>query len=559
MHNIQGVELREGLQVNLVKVSDLIYFEGPLLSRWRDREGKDYLYYWCDVDENYNRWLILPVPSEMLKRYLQGEEILRTLVTHPEIAYLVEIDSNGDEQKVKQIVVSDLPEDYLPSEDSYYDPELAMSEETEDTEADLNFLPSNTLLGKLRIVEVLDGTDKPRFFIAENASGNHYIAFQAQAEHLESESLWFYASVSESRIDEVMRGKVILRKIYTEPEDEIIFRVRIAEGGKAILDPLKPDQIEPNLLLPLEDFSLPEEPFFAEEALVADNSQPTIHEIIVDRPKAKTATPFQSLASVAANWSQLIHAYLGVPPVSVGIKLGSLKVTLQTEAGDQLPNFFKVLGNLIKSPTAQKISETLNHEERKRLELLLTSLQKDKLTLFSKIAFDEIHHSLKLSYAETKELKSILLDLNSKNVDSIDVPQADDLDKVLRMVELIREGETKLGYHLSLSPRQVRYYKQAAQILDLLNEAGSITRRGLFLLNLSASERYKIALFLFESSSVGFAWLCFCEVSSALELNPESAEDFLHSQCSNLSITTLRRRAKTLKRWVASFQMQLQE
>jgi hypothetical protein len=33
MHNIQGVELREGLQVNLVKVTD-----GSLLSLWRDRD-----------------------------------------------------------------------------------------------------------------------------------------------------------------------------------------------------------------------------------------------------------------------------------------------------------------------------------------------------------------------------------------------------------------------------------------------------------------------------------------------------------------------------------------
>lgn len=558
MHNIQGVKFREGLP-HLFKVAELVYFDGPLLSQWRDPEGNNYLYYWCDVDENYNRWLVLPVPSEMLEGYLCGEEVLRTLIKNPigERAYLVDIDSNGNERKVKKIAVSDLPEDYLPSEDSYYDPELAMLEETEDTEAELSFLPSNTLLGKLRIIEVLNEPDEPHFFIVENASGNYYIVFQVY--DLETETLWLYASVSESRIEEVMRGKITLRQIYTEPEDEILFKVCTSDRRETIVEPIKPAQLEPNLLLPLEQFSLPQKSFFAEEALVGDSSDGTDHEIIINRPKAKKATPFESLASVATNWSQLIHAFLGVPPVSVDISLGSLKVKLRTEAGNQLPNFFKVLGNLIQSPTAQLIRESLSHEERKRLELLLTSLQQYKLTLYSKIAFDEIQYSVELSHTQTKELKSILLDINSQNVDSIEVPQADDLDKVFKIVELVREGETNLDYHLALSPRQVRYYQQAAKILDLLSNIDSVTSRGLFFLNLPVSKRYKMALLLFESSSVGFAWLRFCAVSSALELNPESAENFLRSQDINLSITTLKRRARTLACWVTYFQLQLQE
>lgn len=39
----------------LIKVADLIYHDGPLLSHYVSNKGENYLFYWVDVDNEYNR------------------------------------------------------------------------------------------------------------------------------------------------------------------------------------------------------------------------------------------------------------------------------------------------------------------------------------------------------------------------------------------------------------------------------------------------------------------------------------------------------------------------
>ena len=42
----------------LIKVADLIYYDGPLLSHYVSNKGENYLFYWVDVDNEYNRWVV---------------------------------------------------------------------------------------------------------------------------------------------------------------------------------------------------------------------------------------------------------------------------------------------------------------------------------------------------------------------------------------------------------------------------------------------------------------------------------------------------------------------
>ena len=43
----------------LIKVADLIYYDGPLLSHYVSNKGENYLFYWVDVDNEYNRWVVI--------------------------------------------------------------------------------------------------------------------------------------------------------------------------------------------------------------------------------------------------------------------------------------------------------------------------------------------------------------------------------------------------------------------------------------------------------------------------------------------------------------------
>lgn len=432
----------------------------------------------------------------------------------------------------------------------------------------MSVLPVNTLLGKLKIIEVFDWLDGPRLFIAENASGHRYLAFWAGDQG--RESLWFYAPASETRVANLVAGKIDLRTVYTQPEDGILFSVRITQDGQSIVEPIVPARLDLDLLPASEDVVTPDDAFFVDNRFVGTDDTPLTHQITINRPRSNTPIAFESLAFVAAHWSKLIHTVLQLPPVLTSVSTGSLTIELQTTAGQALPAFFKRLHDLIHTPTAEQINNTFNLQEYRELELVLEFLYQDKLTLSATLipairsetepSSPQVEPcSLALSPATVKELRTALIDFKSQTVESTQVPQADDLNKLFSMLELLKDGEVDLSYHLSLSPRHVNYYKQAGRILDLLSEHDSLTSRGLFLLGLSELERYDVAMLLFESSPIGFAWLRYCGVQSALKLDPESARDFLRSHCSNLSEATLGRRAQTLKYWVIAFQTQLKE
>lgn len=109
-------------------IADLIYFEGPLLSYFTDNQGQHYLYYWCDVDEVYNRWLIFRATTRMLNQFLTRQVTLRELIlaADPNLMFIVDRDIHLHPKAVVKIHPSTLPEQYLPETDSYYDASLSL-------------------------------------------------------------------------------------------------------------------------------------------------------------------------------------------------------------------------------------------------------------------------------------------------------------------------------------------------------------------------------------------------------------------------------------------------
>ena len=132
MEEIKGYKLDKFPQENLTKMRDLVYFDGPLLSYFKSRSGDNYLYYWCDVDENYNRWLIFRVSDQSLNRYLNGELSLLDLMKNPSdgFFYSVDIDNDLEYHNILRVLPKDLPASYLPEQDSYFDASLSDNELT---------------------------------------------------------------------------------------------------------------------------------------------------------------------------------------------------------------------------------------------------------------------------------------------------------------------------------------------------------------------------------------------------------------------------------------------
>lgn len=122
MKQLQGIEGR--LSINdLTKVSDLIYFDGPLLSHYVHKSGENYLSYWVDCDDKFQRWLVFKVGITSLQQYVDKRLSLFNVISQLDdgFVYLIDIDECGNATQPTIIFLDQLPDDYFPYEDSYYD------------------------------------------------------------------------------------------------------------------------------------------------------------------------------------------------------------------------------------------------------------------------------------------------------------------------------------------------------------------------------------------------------------------------------------------------------
>ncbi|TDN79359.1 hypothetical protein DET49_13822 [Salegentibacter sp. 24] len=106
----------------LVKIRDLIYYDGPLLTHFESIYNENFLYYWVDTNSEFNRWLIFRTSNVYLEEYLNKEKTLYELISDKNNGnlYKVDIDDNLKQHNLSIIQFSDLPESYLPDKNSYY-------------------------------------------------------------------------------------------------------------------------------------------------------------------------------------------------------------------------------------------------------------------------------------------------------------------------------------------------------------------------------------------------------------------------------------------------------
>ncbi|PTR42718.1 hypothetical protein C8K38_11015 [Rhodococcus sp. OK611] len=83
----------------------------------------------------------------------------------------------------------------------------------------MNWLPRDTVLGRLSIEETFEEYDGPRLFSCTSASGNRYVA--AWAEESNDHDLWLYVPVSPERFQIVRSGGISVRSAFINPEDYV--------------------------------------------------------------------------------------------------------------------------------------------------------------------------------------------------------------------------------------------------------------------------------------------------------------------------------------------------
>ena len=75
-----------------------------------------------DVDNEYNRWVVIRTDIFSIQQYLEKKSTLHSIITQPNdgFVYTVDIDDKIHYHNIKLVPIANLPEEYTPTENSYY-------------------------------------------------------------------------------------------------------------------------------------------------------------------------------------------------------------------------------------------------------------------------------------------------------------------------------------------------------------------------------------------------------------------------------------------------------
>jgi predicted flap endonuclease-1-like 5' DNA nuclease len=79
-----------------------------------------YLYKWCDSDALCNRWLIAKCSEDLLTDFLNNKITLRGIINANAFVSIMDLDDDLDEHNILIANTQDLPEAYLPTENSFF-------------------------------------------------------------------------------------------------------------------------------------------------------------------------------------------------------------------------------------------------------------------------------------------------------------------------------------------------------------------------------------------------------------------------------------------------------
>jgi len=105
------------------KIADLISYEGPVLSHFRNEGNEDFIYYWIDQNDKLYRWLVFKITFSEIMHYLSSSISLRELILDEKIQYYFVADNNSANSNFENVFLlekTELDHEYLPDVESYY-------------------------------------------------------------------------------------------------------------------------------------------------------------------------------------------------------------------------------------------------------------------------------------------------------------------------------------------------------------------------------------------------------------------------------------------------------
>lgn len=402
------------------------------------------------------------------------------------------------------------------------------------------------------MVDVIDTYDGPRLFVATNALQAHFLVLWADQD--EDNDYWVYLPITEYRLDELYASAMSIRDAYLAAEEKFVYFVTESLNKHDSFDVklLSVADLDQEYLPPPDDFLETRERFSAMETAVdADDDLPCVHRVSVNLRKK---VDFARVSHLVAAWTNSISALAQEPFVPVSASVGSFVVDLGSKDEAKVAAYFQLVDAYLNDREEIQVDSPQHVEMLRFLVRMLNEIVSSRLTLKASIISDGGNSpGILLTRDRVQRLLVRLERRLSVTLTSADVPQADDIQRLFRLVELINATNQAGSAELEVTPRQVSYYKHAARILRFLDDDNFVTSHGRHLVSLGNEDRLAVARIAFEGSAVGFAWLTWANARTSDDLDPSTAFQFLSETVVNLSEDTRRRRALTLRSWIRSF------
>lgn len=403
-------------------------------------------------------------------------------------------------------------------------------------------------LGKLELYEVYDYFDGPKFFSVKNNFGELYLVYWSGDYQSEESTKWLYLRVSENRLNQVRKSLLSVFEAFRTPERDLFCVLQSFDGRRVVVH----DAAGQSINFPPEDFEFdiedievvhPEADWLFELGIYKRASTPNT--TLVSRVIDVVTSILEELIEIGGRAEPKLYP-LTAAYGSFKVKVGS-NCTAETEVA--LGKLSKIL-----NPESEDMDIISRYRiDPYRIQELLELVSTNKIELrFSSKSSDALVDEISIDSSVSDALIERVVSSSSVFVDSIKVPQANDLDRVITVVCRKAEGLSLDHEHIEgiSSKRQVRYYTDAAFTLGLLERNTAITSAGLFLASLETQiQRYKFLADRFESSDVGWAWIRWANVSSLNQLDPATASVFIRECVKGLNDETSDRRGTTLFRW----------
>ncbi|GAA6170958.1 hypothetical protein NBRC116592_06280 [Colwellia sp. KU-HH00111] len=421
----------------------------------------------------------------------------------------------------------------------------------------MNILPKNTMLGYLKYYEIYDDFEGPKCFSVKDKLEQVYLVYWCGDYINESKSTWLYTPISHKRLDQLRREEFSIREVYINPE-QMIYHISTFSNENI-------DELNFVTKENLQNYNLPPDSFFIEpdEIQVKDEEADWNFELRIAK-KSKASPDRGMVTKIMDSLSEIIESLMvdgsrsqpKLYPVSA--VPGSFVLKLGTNDNEKASVAIEQLNSILSDEEDfdQKLKEL--ELDPYKLKDLLDIVNQDKLTLTLKPK-TKIYLK-KPIYMGKQDLSATINKLEESTtilVDSSKVPQANNLDRVIEIVERRLKGEVLFHENIEGigNERQVTYHTDAAYCLGLLNKNRTITSSGRCLVFKETKEaKYEYLADRFESSEFGWAWLKWSKVNNMTELRPETAHKFIQDSVKGLSEKTKKRRATTLISWLKLLQ-----